>query len=168
MSAPGVRITERRREYPVTGSTSAQIRDVIALLGPRRDGRAYVASTEWEVRWSYRRAQETAGFVAQTVTVEVDVVMVLPRWRPPPNAAAALIADWDREMAAVMAHEEGHRDLAITAGHAVAQAIESIAPQPSAAALDEAVSTRAREVLAEARAREVAYDDETAHGLERG
>jgi hypothetical protein len=46
---------------------------------------------------------------------------LLPRWRPPPNAAPALVA-----------HEEGHRDLAIAAGAAVAEALETTPPAASA------------------------------------
>ncbi|MGK3990823.1 DUF922 domain-containing protein [Sorangium sp. So ce136] len=95
-------------------------------------------------------------------TRPLDVVLVLPRWRPPPNAAPALVATWEAELRALVAHEEGHRDLAIAAGAAVAEALETTPPAASAEALDEAMMTRAEAALAAARER--AYDQATAHG----
>ncbi|WP_437554758.1 DUF922 domain-containing protein [Sorangium sp. So ce367] len=89
---------------------------------------------------------------------------LLPRWRPPPNAAPALVATWEAELRALVAHEEGHRDLAIAAGAAVAVALETTPPAASAEALDEAMMTRADAALAAARERERAYDQATAHG----
>jgi predicted secreted Zn-dependent protease len=163
-AAPGVRVTERRREYEVTGSTAGQLRDVIALLGPRRGGRTFVACTDWVVTWSYVRAEGPEGFRVGDATVDVEVTLVIPRWRPPRSAGADLIATWQDDLAALAAHEAGHRDLAIEAGCAIRAALDALGPAPSREALDEDARSRAAAILEEYRARERAYDEATGHG----
>jgi predicted secreted Zn-dependent protease len=162
------RLSVERREYWVAGSTAAQLRSMVGLLGPSRGGQSFGAYTDWEVSWSYEPEPVASGHRVAAADVSVCVTITLPRWSAPPTAAAALVAEWEEYVAALEDHELGHRDLALSAGRAVEEAILALSPFPSGEQLAAAVNTAAQGAVSAARARERAYDEHTRHGLARG
>lgn len=163
-----LQLVERREEYPVAGSTRAQLASLIEMLGPTRGGRRFGAFTDWQVRWVYVRAREGDRWRASEVTVTATITTTLPRWRAPSTVDAALARAWSEYVSALEAHEAGHVALGRSAGRALDDALRALPSQPSVAALDATASATARAIVDEHRQREVDYDRETAHGARQG
>jgi predicted secreted Zn-dependent protease len=166
-----VRIDVDRRIYRLAGATAAQLRSVLGLLGPLRDGHRFGGYTDWSVRWRVARVAAGAGVRAGSPIVDVRATVTTPAWRPPANAAPELAAAFARYEAAVRAHEDRHVAIAACAGEellAELDALGEFGEFGDAAALDREVELRARAVLERARAVETAYDRETEHGRLEG
>ena len=130
--------------------------------------RFFAANTHWRIRWSFR--VESAGRTCRlsSASTELDVDMNLPRWKPPSNAAPALVKRWNEFAAAVRKHEDGHRDIAIAAALQVDAGAKKTPPQHDCAALKKKLSRTADATLREFRDKENSYDVTTMHGRTQG
>ncbi len=158
---PRVAVRTRQQHYAVNGATLEQLQRTIRLLGPRRGGIAYPAYTDWEIHWSHVSEHGESGWSARDVTAVVSATITLPCWRPPRTADPALVKDWQRLIAAIEAHEQGHVGLAAHAARALADRLDALRSYPSQPALVEAARQLADQVLEEARRRERSYDAAT-------
>jgi predicted secreted Zn-dependent protease len=57
--------------------------------------------------------------------VELEIEIVMPRWDPPPDADAALVARWTRFVESTMEHAVGHRAYAIRSEALILDAIDA-------------------------------------------
>lgn len=162
------RVIARREEYPVVGSTLAQLASMIAMLGPVRGGRRFSAYTDWQVHWAYQRVSEGDLWRATDVTVTVTLRTTLPRWHPCATADAALARAWSEYVSALEVHEAGHAALAEAAAQALCEGLCGLSPEPSREALDARATATAHAVVEEHRRREADYDRETEHGARQG
>jgi predicted secreted Zn-dependent protease len=168
-SDPGPVFLEiRERPYTVAGSTADHLRLVLGALAPVRAGRRFAAYTDWEVEWRYRPGGDRGRLWPEAVTVTVTATVRWPYWRPPRSAAAGLTQSWERYVALLRAHEQGHVRIAEAAGRAVAAGLAALPPSASVAALAQAAARTAEGAVADARERERAYDVETSHGASLG
>lgn len=158
----------RREEYPVVGSTRAQLASMIAMLGPVRGGRRFGAYTDWQVHWAYQRVSEGDRWRAADVTVTVTLCTTLPRWRRSAPVDAALARAWDDYSSALEAHEAGHAALAESAAQALYEGLCGLSPEPSREALDARATATAHAVVEAHRRREADYDRDTEHGARQG
>ena len=163
-----MQVDVRHTPYVVVGSSAGQLHTVLWALGPLRGGRRFVAFTDWEVVWRYRAAEDSAGWRIGGVTVLVSIQVTVPRWRPPRSASGELIASWQRVLAAIDLHEQGHIDLAVEAGRAIHGRLLELPAASSTGALHEAAFAAAESILRGVREREVAYDRDTCHGALQG
>jgi predicted secreted Zn-dependent protease len=169
MSAPaGLHVHTTRSSYPITGSTAAELRGAICLLGPTREGHTYGAFTDWRIDWWFEVAEEPEGLRVSAARVEAHVGVLVPRWRPPRSASPALAVEWERYIAAVEAHEQGHVDIAVEAARTLLRALEGLAGFADLKALRAAASEAAAAVIAAAHDEERAYDAGSEHGVSQG
>jgi predicted secreted Zn-dependent protease len=101
------------------------------------------------------------------MNTELDLVMTLPRWSPPPGTPADLVSRWERYVAALRVHEEGH----LEHGRGAERELRSWSAAfvaPDCAALDQALSQRFAGILADYQARDREYDARTEHGRSQG
>jgi predicted secreted Zn-dependent protease len=166
--ADGLRLAVERSSYPVAGSTAGDLRAVIEALGPTRHGRTFAAFTDWEVSWDYSIAPGPGGMRVAAVRVGVRAAVVVPRWRPPRSAPPGLTAAWQRFLAAIEDHEQGHVNLAVEVGRTLLGRLEGFAAFADPAALKSAVEAAALAEVAAARERERLYDDASDHGATQG
>jgi predicted secreted Zn-dependent protease len=165
---PGLHVAVCTRSYAVAGATAAQLREAVALLGPRRGGARFAAYTDWTVAWSYAAAVTERGVRPDAVRVDVAVTCTLPRWRPPRGAAPALVEAWGAYLAAAGRHERGHVELAVAAGCAALDALRATPACPGATPLDATARGRVEVVIERFRRREARYDEATGHGEAQG
>jgi predicted secreted Zn-dependent protease len=164
----GLHLAIERATYPITGSTSAEIRTLLHTLGPTRNGCTFAAFTDWEVSWTYSVAPLPEGVHLAAARVDVRALVTVPRWRPPRSALAALIARWRQYRAAIELHEQGHVNLAVDAGRCVLARLETLPAFPSEQELQRAVDAAARAEIAAALDRERVYDEASGHGASQG
>lgn len=153
--------------YLVFGSTAAELRQSMRQSGPASGGRRWDGYTRWNVRWSFRYAPEAGACRISEVRVEYSSTIIMPRWRPPPNASAMLRRDWDAYIRALRSHEEGHRNIGADAARQIVQRIRSVTA-PTCALIAERANGVGRQTLDEYRVVQRQYDEETGHGRTQG
>ena len=154
--------------YPVAGSSIRDLQSQMRANGPHDDAGAYAGytrnNTSWHIRW-----QDSGGSCSVTnVEVATYDTVTLPAWSPPPNADAALMAEWSRFVTMLGRHEEGHRDIAIAGAGEIARTLAMLSPQASCADLAASANAQGQAILASVRERQKQYDAETKHGQRRG
>lgn len=130
--------------------------------------RFFAANTHWRIRWNFRVESDGRTCRLSSASTELEVDMNLPRWKPPSNAAPALVKRWNEFAAAVRKHEDGHRDIAIAAAREIESGAKKEPPQRACEALKKKLSRAADATLREFRGKEDSYDVTTMHGRTQG
>ncbi len=164
----GVCLDLRRSSYPVIGSTAHQLRTLLGMIGPLRDGRRFGAFTDWQIAWRYRHTADSDECRIVEATIDVLAIITAPKWRPPRIAAIGFISAWKAYAAAIEVHEQGHVALAVEAASLLRAQLLALPVQISKAALDAAAQSAANEVLRAAQQRDMSYDRITDHGARQG
>jgi predicted secreted Zn-dependent protease len=154
-TASELEISDRLSPYFITGATALEILHCVRVAGPRERGRHFAAWTSWRIRWSVAR---TDGEAIALPIVGVDIVTRLPRWIPvtaPPELAAA----WSEFEEGIVAHEAGHRDVAIETARTIGECLRASSGREDAAIRDDVDA-----ILARAHEAEKDYDEHTRHG----
>jgi predicted secreted Zn-dependent protease len=154
-TASDLDISDRVSHYFITGSTVHEIAHCMRVACPRERGRHFAAWTSWQVRWSIlEKADATFG----APVVGLEIVTRLPRWIPV-AASTELANAWREFEEGLVAHEAGHREIAIQAGLTILDTLRSSRPFES-----DIIQAEVDRVLARAREKENAYDERTCHG----
>ncbi len=155
--------------YDVDADTEAQLRATLDTVGPTdASGERHDAYTSWYVTWRFPFSRTDEGCSTGPVTTDVRVLMTLPRWRGPADAAHPLVKKWRGYLDALMQHESGHRDTGFRAATEITDTLAGLPPQPSCDEAEVRANAAARAVLERFREHDVAYDDETRHGATQG
>lgn len=155
--------------YDIYGKTTRELRsqmdarNLCADKGITCDGR-----TDWFVRWNYQYREDSEGCSIDSVVVNVDTRIQMPRWADASNGGPALRAEWQRYAESLLLHENGHRDFGIEAGRKVENAILSTPPQNACAALGETANRAGDSALKAVLDEEIEYDRSTEHGKTQG
>jgi predicted secreted Zn-dependent protease len=78
------------------------------------------------------------------------------------------VTRWERYLAALEAHELGHRRFGLEAASAVERSLSSLIAEPTCQQLETAIAAAAETVVEQYRERERRYDEETKHGRADG
>lgn len=153
--------------YDVHGRTFAELRADMRRLGPKIAGGSFVGETRSPMTWSWRTESTGAGGCSlDAVRVTVNAQILLPRWTPPADADASLVTEWNRFIAALEAHEAGHKDISAKAAREIIEQLHGMH------GLCSQISTRANDVarviVDRAREEQQRYDAETQHGVRQG
>jgi predicted secreted Zn-dependent protease len=154
--------------YPITGSTLSDLRAQMRLLGPR-DGQAVRAGyTHGYTYWHVNFTNDAGNCLMRTVQVTVYDTVTLPLWTPPANADPSVVAEWSRFVTMLGRHEEGHREIMAGGAQQIARTLASLPPHASCPDLLADANAQGHAILTSTQNRQVAYDDETNHGLRHG
>lgn len=165
---PGFRWTERRDYYEVRGSTLEQLRRELQR-SPLRDAELAQATglTAQGFTMRYETKAAAEGCRVTDVQVELDLTIHLPRRATPTSLGYATQRAWDAMSAAVLRHEEGHRDNALRAGRDLRRRLSELPPMPCSK-LRGAAQKVIDDVLLRLSIREDMYDRSTQHGVRQG
>lgn len=162
-----VRIHEREETYAVTGATDEGVWDSL-VAGARQEGEELIfAWTDVSMEYRSRMVRREGACHLVAARIDVRITVTLPEWSPPPDAPLALRQQWNRYQLAIRRHEEGHVRLARETGRRVHEALVGLtaADCDSLKALGTEVGER---IMAEGRAEQQRYDDETDYGQTQG
>jgi len=155
--------------YDVSGSTAQEIREDLDRQGPRgENGRRFDAHTRWTVNWKYRSTPANGLCSLVSFDTEVRVTMQMPRWGGADAASVALLEAWETYEVALMDHERGHQDLAVSAAAEMRRQVLDLSDEQTCSRLGVIVEEVAQAVLREYRERERDYDAQTNHGETQG
>jgi predicted secreted Zn-dependent protease len=135
--------------YDLQGATLADVAAEIALKDE-------AAETEWFPQYSYT----TSGQQLASAEVTVRVRITMPRWPGYDSAPSADRSEWDRFLAALQTHEQGHVDLVFQYLSNVDDRLVGQSPAAASEAWDN--------ILAALKSASDLYDRETNHGRTQG
>ncbi len=167
-AADALRVTTRTVWYDVRGATEDELSHQVQALGPRDGAGAWGASTAWHFTWTFERMPTSAGCSAADPHVDLLVTFTYPRWTPPTGSAAELVDVWQRYLDAATVHEQGHADLATSAGSELVLALRQAPPAAACEGLDDVADDVAERVLASHAISQMLYDVQTDHGQTQG
>ena len=153
--------------YVFGGSTVAEMNAQLARLGPKTAEGSFHAFTSWYVKWNYDYERSSGGCRLGPVRTTVTVNYRLPKWSRP-RAPNEIAQKWDAYSIALRAHEDGHRDIGVETGRAVARALAALPRQSTCELIETLADTTGERILQQARVREAAYDRDTGHGATQG
>lgn len=159
--------THAQRNYPVHAQPGEPLRAALNAATPIEvNGRRFHGYTRWNVRWNYRWWREASGRCRITeVTVRLQTEVQLPELR---TATPAQRAAFDRYLAALSRHEQGHVQFGRDAAQAVDEAIAQLPEAPDCPTLEREANALGRRLIEEHAERERAYDQATRHGATQG
>lgn len=170
VAADGPTVSIETVYYDVGGKTPAEIRRQLNKHRPAPEGEggeSYDARAEWDIGWSYTYERAADRCTVSSAEVDLRVTYTLPRWTGADTAKSAMLDRWNRYMAALQRHEEGHKDIAVRTAEKVQQAIET-SPAFPCDGIAAGLRARVDEVLKVARQAQVEYDRITRHGETQG
>ena len=161
---PGVRLSSRIDFYDIPGSTVNALRADITRSGPRIDDRSWAGSTSWDARWSWEYDRRgISGCSVRRVKVDLNAVMLLPRWAPEESFDRNVLSWWTEFSAGLAEHERGHVLIALDGARDIVRAIESMSAA-SCEQLGNNANAAAGQVLERVRRRQAEFDLVTGHG----
>ncbi len=134
----------------------------------RRGTEAFHANTSWYVKWNMRWTVKSRSCEVIDITARINVTITLPKWVGYGNAGSRDKREWDRFYQILVAHENGHKALAVEAGEKVEQEILSMGPKENCTLLKRAANRLGQKIIEEYNARSERYDRETDHGKKPG
>jgi predicted secreted Zn-dependent protease len=153
--------------YDVHGRSYAELRADMRRLGPKIFGGSFVGETRSPMSWSWRTESTTGGSCTlREVRVRLNAQILLPRWTPPADADSSVVAEWNRFIAALEAHEAGHKDISARAGRDLKDQLRALTGACSLVSMR--ASDIAQRIIDAANVAQKRYDAETRHGLTQG
>ena len=153
--------------YDVQGRTYAELRAGMRRLGPNVNGRSFVGETRSPMSWSWRTESTTGGSCTlRDIRMRVNAQILLPRWTPPTDADSNVVTEWKRFIAALEAHEAGHKDISARAGRDLKDGLRGLTGPCSQVSMR--ANDIARRIIDAASQAQKRYDAETRHGLTQG
>lgn len=153
--------------YAVQQSADTSLLMALIAASPVKvGGRTFHGYTAWDIRWNFRWNTSAAGLCEiSSITTHLSVTMTLPRLASSTPKGAA---DFDRYFAALMAHEQGHRSIALEAARQVDRTIAGLQPMADCRRLEAEANAAGMAILEEAKRRELDYDITTRQGCTQG
>jgi predicted secreted Zn-dependent protease len=154
--------TPARIEYfDVQGDSHEALLSALNARG-RFHGRA-----DWKLLYRYQIRPVGSDCAVGDLTTTLELVMTLPRWTPPAGAPGELVARWQRYVAALRIHEEGHLQHGRDFEREFRAAAATLADR-NCDLLRERVSVLFNDLLARYQSRDKLYDEDTGHGRTQG
>ncbi len=161
-------VTARTMRYAVHGTTIHELRDTMTRIGPIDDGNHEFAFTWANFAWHFHFATDLSAGACSIdgVKLEAEVVQTFPAAVDVLQAPARV--EWDRWLAAVGEHENGHRDIALTTATKLQTDIAALPPEATCPAMQRAGDVRGQQIILEMRLAHASYDRRTRHGHTQG
>lgn len=112
---PGLHVNlQANAYYTIYGHTTDEINDQMAACTPVNDeleGR-FAASTDWSLNWAFDYTGGADGLCHVTAaSVSMNIGMIFPAWQQTAGTAAGVDGSWQRFIANLKTHENGHLQL---------------------------------------------------------
>jgi len=162
----GFVIREHRTFYDVAANDLASLRRrmrALQLHGPNDDPSSGMTTQRMELAYELEHVAEGCRVRDPVVTVDIDIVLPRLTTRLPRDVRT----QWDRMLAGLTTHEEGHRENIIAAGRELYGALLALPPGECKALQRDARHAK-EHVLLKLQIRDQRYDERTKHGVTQG
>lgn len=155
--------------YYIDGQSAIVLAAQIDQLGPKGpDGVRSAARTKWDIQWKFNHAQQGVTCSIKNTAVAIGVARTLPRWRGESKGPAPLRAHWKQFHAALLRHEDRHKEFGLQAGREIESALIAMKPASNCEDLKIAANALANQILGKYKKLEVEFDRQTRHGRSEG
>lgn len=162
---PGLTIRERRTYYAVDATRLTDMREQIATQGPRTAlGHPATAITRNQMSARYLLWPAPGQCTIGDVEVEVEIDIHLPQWTPAATPSPEMTKRWGWLSEVLVEHEEGHRKNGVGAGEDLLLRLQALPAETDCRRLERTALRVRREVMAELRRRDSAYDRDSDYG----
>jgi predicted secreted Zn-dependent protease len=155
--------------YDVAGESAEDLSATMNRIGPIDvDGKRHHGLTKWNLTWkdTYEAADGSCRLTSFNVALEITIM--LPRWAGYDRGSRRLKAAWDKYVAALRIHENGHRDIDQAAADAIEKELGAITARSTCAELQTLIDTTAGGLTDRAHLQNRQYDEATDHGRTQG
>ena len=164
----GLKVNERYKFYNIAGKSVDEWRKQMKQNGTKwNDGNVYSALTSWDIDYSYDISNDNGRYSIKSVKTKVDIVYRLPRLIAA-GSDPELTTLWNEYLARLQQHEFGHKDLAVKTASEINEIFASLGTFTSKAELKREIDLRTEEKFKRLKEIQIAYDDETKHGVTQG
>lgn len=131
-----VRIKQSSSYYALGGVTMDDIDASMHRNAPREGGKIVEGEVDDDLTWRLWSMAEgdTCRIVNDTVTLQIN--MLLPNWTDRDRSAPAARQAWQEYYAKLLAHEDGHKRIAIKAAYAVDKLFHNVSAVSTCADLE--------------------------------
>lgn len=150
--------------YEVDGKTARAIRQD---MNRKRSG-DYDAYTKWWINWHFYWKESPAQCALTRAKVDAAIKFTLPKLASRSKANQEAKQRWQSYYQALIAHENGHRDLGIQAANVIEEALLTMDSAASCALLEKQANALAHGIIDEYIAKNKQYDLDTNHGINTG
>ncbi len=162
-------VIEKNEYYKVRGDSEKELQNQMCHNGCTwSDGKTYDSITSWHVRWDYGYVQTPKACSADSFRATIEITYHYPQWVQNDKAPRPLVDKWVRFMKNLIAHEQGHRDIAVKQVAELSRAVAEMPPAPTCADIDRNVRDLCRVQLKKLQKDSNEYDEITRHGLTQG
>jgi predicted secreted Zn-dependent protease len=102
------------------------------------------------------------------VQTKVKIDITLPAWQNENTGSAETRTQWQRYVAALTRHEQGHRQHGVDAAHEIDNAIGTLPPTGNCDALGTKANAAGSDIIRKYNQRDLDYDRDTRHGATQG
>lgn len=167
VSAPTV--TENTDYYLVSGNTANEIRNDLNMNTVVWEGGiSFDARTDWFVKWNFWWNESNSLCTITRVKTSVNVNYTLPKLINARDLPASLQQKWDTYMIALSGHENGHRDMGISAASEIENEIGNMPPRRTCTQLESDANSLANQIIEKFQFIEIEFDRKTNHGANDG
>jgi len=151
--------------YAIHGTTDRELVSAMRSLGPANAvGKRYPGHAEWNVSWTYRWQSQGNRCSLNSPSVQLTGTITLPRWEDRGSADPALQQRWDRFLAALTVHEQGHFQNGVAAADELRRQLATLKSNKGCASLAAEVEALGRAIVEDYKQRDRQYDLDTEHG----
>ena len=162
-------IREKIEYYDVEGFNEKELVCQLREKGCRtKDGGTYDSITRWRIMWDYNHERTANGCAVDDFQASIAITYTFPRWVETDGVSATLLDRWKRYLMNLVAHEKGHRDMAIDAAIDLSFDISDLPPFPRCSDLDRAIRSFVRQRTEKLNEDSRIYDAATGHGATQG
>jgi len=146
--------------YDIHGATWDELVSQINAKGPE----GWWGNAGTKISYKYRSRGTANSCVIESVTVNADSTVHLPRWVNRNEAPAKLQAYWDGVLRSLDLHERGHVQISLDSARELERTLKTIPEQPTCDGLNALAGQQAQRILNEHSRKQDRYDAETDHG----
>lgn len=160
-------ISEKTDYYRVSGWTPSMMRASMNASGPM-DGNTHVdAKTTWYITWHYD-FKSSNPCILSNIQVSASIVRIWPQWDVDRIEAPSIHAQWDKYLANLNSHENGHAENAKNAATEIEKALWEMPNMSTCDALSTAANNKANQIIKQHNDWDTQYDIDTRHGATQG
>lgn len=159
-------IKEKITTYTVSGNTLKEVRADINSKRKAAAGGGYDSINRWNTRWRFTTENTGGSCVVTSVTVTLDIEIVIPKLAS--NAPTDVRRRFDEYIERLMVHERGHSTHSVAAANEIEPALLAIAPEATCREAVKEANQRANAILARQKEIDKDYDARTRHGATQG
>lgn len=146
--APGIVLTARQDEYVITGGTFGEVGESLRRRGPWLRNRSVSGIHSYNLRWRFTYGTEEGGCRIDSVEVDIDSTILLPRWRRPAGADPAVAEAWEVFLEGIRSHEDQHRTLAVQSALQIQRELSGLEAPSCTPTLADRANELGRRILA--------------------